>query len=377
MSMQVLDVSAASRNAHAVAVTEAKMQDDALVLVTNELRGYDPVRQLMTVTLASPKPEIEHIKGDSDNIRLWYAVDVKVDEAKYYGEFVPRWAKLFEQIKEGSSKRISLKDEKEVSRSLDDKREWLHKYVNKFAGSKSITKSFSGVELPSSCRLPFVPGPSPLRHCGAALNERYVDMQFLRGRMFDKEVIVGGLQSLMDVRQSGPVPASSVWSNGTLWNSGYMRLREGFVNRYGNGKKFIGEEYPKSVLLIEKRSGAVFQGHHYSLPQDCVDEILKWQESYITLDEDVEAGSPKRVDYQMSLADESGNEIVTVPFELLTGYICNSGWLVDEYKSKCVVWFVTPFVGARAKSFRKWFPVELPKDDVAKVARVKVELMGE
>ena len=58
------------------------MQDDALALIKNELKVFDPVRQLMTVSLVSPKPEIERIKGDADNVRLWYAVDVKVDEAK-------------------------------------------------------------------------------------------------------------------------------------------------------------------------------------------------------------------------------------------------------------------------------------------------------
>ena len=374
MPTVTVDVTTASHNAHAQAVTEAKMQDDALALIKNELKGFDPVRQLMTVSLVSPKPEIEKIKGDADNIRLWYAVDVKVDEAKYYGELVPRWTKLFEQIKEGSSKRISLKEEKEVCKSLDDKSEWLHKYVNKFAGSKAITKSFSGVELPSSYRLPFAPGPSPLRHCGAALNERYVDMLFLRGRMFDKEVIVGGLQSLMDVRQSGPVPQSSVWSNGSLWNGGYIRLREGLVNRYGNGKKFLGDEYAKFVILVEKRSGAMIQGRQFKLPSDCMDEIIGWQEGYVTLDEDVEGGEAKHVDYLMTLSDETGDEVASAPFELLTGYVCNSEWLVDERKSKSVVWFVTPFVGARAKSFRKWIAVELPKDDVAKIAKVSIGL---
>ena len=372
MPTVTVDATTASRNAHAQAVTEAKMQGDALALVKNELKSFDPVRQLMTVSLVSPKPEIEKIKGDADNIRLWYAVDVKVDEAKYYGEFVPRWANLLEQIKEGASKRISLKEEKEIANSLDDKHEWLRKYVNKFAGGKSSTKSFSGVELPSGYRLPFASGPNPLRYCGAALNEQYGDMQFLRGRVFDREVIVGGLQSLMEIRQSGPVSASSVWSNGALWNGGYIRLREGF-NRYGD-KKFLGDEYANSVILVEKRSGMMIQGRQFKLPSDCMDEIIGWQEGYVTLDEDVEAGNAKQVDYLMSLSDEVGGEVAAVSFELLTGYVCNSGWLVDENKTKSVVWFVTPLVGARAKSFRKWIPVELPKDDVAKIAKVAISL---
>ena len=372
MPTVTVDVAAASRNAHANAVTEAKMQDDALALMKNELKGFDPVRQLMTVSLVSPKPEIEKIKGDADNIRLWYAVDVKVDEAKYYGEFVPRWMKLLDQIQESSSKKISLKEEREVAKTLDDKREWLRKYVNKFAGGKSSTKSFSGVELPSGYRLPFASGPNPLRYCGAALNEQYVDMQFLRGRVFDREVIVGGLQSLMEIRQSGPVSASSVWSNGALWNGGYIRLREGF-NRYGD-KKFLGDEYAKSVILVEKRSGMMIQGRQFMVPPDCMDEIIGWQEGYVMLDEDVEAGNAKQVDYLMTLSDDTGGEVAVAPFELLTGYVCNSEWLIDEYKSKSVVWFVTPFVGARAKLFRKWIAVELPKDDVAKIAKVAISL---
>lgn len=373
MPTQTRNVAQASRNAHAVAVTEMKMQEDALALVKNELKGFDPVRQMMTVSLASSKPEIERIKGDGENIRLWYAVDVKVDESKYYGEFVPRWARLLDQIKAGQSKRISLKEEREVAKSLDENTGRLVKYVNKFAG-KSDAKSFTGVLLPAGYRLPFVSGPSPLRYCGSALNEQFVGMQFLRGKVIDRETIAGGLKDLMDIRETGPVPASSVWSNGSLWNSGYIRLREGLVNRYGNGRKFLGDEYSKSVVLIEKRSGPALLGRQFKLPSDCMDEIIGWQDGYVTLDEDVEAGNAKHVDYLMTLTDESGDEVASVPFELLTGYVCNSGWLIDEYKSKSIVWFITPLVGARAKSYRKWIPVELPKDDVAKVAKVAISL---
>ena len=74
------------------------------------------------------------------------------------------------------------------------------------------------------------------------------------------------------------------------------------------------------------------------------------------------------------MSDEVGGEVAAVSFELLTGYVCNSEWLVDEHKTKSAAWFVTPLVGARAKSFRKWIAVELPKDDVAKIAKVAISL---
>ncbi len=374
MPTVTVDVATASRNAHAQAVTEAKMQDDALALVKNELNGFDPVRQLMTVSLVSPKPEIEKIKGDADNIRLWYAVDVKVDEAKYYGEFVPRWAKLLGQIQSERPKRISLKIEGEVAKGYSENKEKLKKYWNKYGGNAE-EKTYSGVVLPASYKCAAGNGPrSPLRVCGAALNEQFCEMTFFRGKVFDREVIIGGLHSLIDIRKTGPVPASSVWSNGALWNGGYIRLREGLVNRYGNGKKFLGDEYAKSVILVEKRSGMMIQGRQFKLPSDCMDEIIGWQEGYVTLDEDVEAGNAKQVDYLMTLSDDTGGEVAVAPFELLTGYVCNNEWLVDEYKTKSVVWFVTPFVGAHAKSFRKWIPVELPKDDVAKIAKVSIGL---
>ena len=236
------------------------------------------------------------------------------------------------------------------------------RYVN---CGKSGAKSFSGVALPAKYRIPIQHTPSSLRYCGSALNEQFSDMCFLRGRVFDKEEIVGGLYSLMDICMEEPLHDSI---------HAYHRLREGFVNRYGNGREYLGEKYEKSVILIEKRSGGILQGRHFPLPQECGDEIAKWQEGYVTLDEDVEAGNPKRVDYQLSLTDENGGDVASVPFELLTGYACNSGWLVYGNKSKSVVWFVTPFVGARAKSYRKWISVELPKDDVAKIAKASIGL---
>ena len=97
------------------------------------------------------------------------------------------------------------------------------------------------------------------------------------------------------------------------------------------------------------------------------------------------------MDYQMSLLDEGGAPMAFAPFELLTGYLCNSGWIVQNERGggsrkrggvkvqsqMQMAWFVTPFVGACAGSFRKWIPVELPKDDVAKVTRVRVELANQ
>lgn len=361
MPAQTMNVAAASRNAHAVAVTEMKMQEDALALVKNELKGFDPVRQLMTVSLVSPKPEIEKIKGDAENIRLWYAVDVKIDESKYFGDFIPRWTRLLDQIKTEPSKRISLKEEREVVKSLEDNnRDWMLEYVNKF-GKKPGSKSLTGVNLPAKNSMPIQYHPSPLRYCGLALNEQYCEMKFLRGALFGKEAIVGGLCTLMNIGGH----------NDRLWIHGYIRLREGLVNRYGNGKELLGDEYAKSVIVIEKRSGSTFQGRHFKLPPDCMDEIVSWQEGYVTLDEEVESGNAKNVDYLMTLTDGSGDEVASVPFELLTGYVCNSEWLVD---SKSIVWFVTPLVGARAKSYRKWIPVELPKDDVAKIAKVSIRV---
>ena len=372
MPAQTMNVAAASRNAHAVAVTAMKMQEDALALVKNELKGFDPVRQLMTVSLVSPKPEIEKIKGDAENIRLWYAVNVKVDESKYFGDFIPRWTRLLDQIKTEPSKRISLKEEREVVKGYFANKEELIKYCNECSGNTDV-KTFTGVVLPASYKFAANNGPrSPLRVCGAALNEQFCEMVFFRGKVFDREVVIGGLHSLIYIRETGPVSASSVWNNGALWNDGYISFREGLVNRYGNGKELLGDEYAKSVIVIEKRSGSTFQGRHFKLPSDCMDEIVSWQEGYVTLDEDVESGNAKNVDYLMTLTGESGDEVASIPFELQTGYVSNSGWLVDKYKSKSIVWFVTPLAGACAKTYRKWIPVELPKDDVAKIAKVSI-----
>ena len=372
MPTMTVDVATASHNAHVQAVTEAKMQDDALALVKNEFKGFDPVRQLMTVSLVSSRPEIEKIKGDADNVRLWYAVDVKVDEAKYYGELVPRWTRLLDQIKTSLPKRISLRREREVEESyvntLKIKPEAFHSWGYQ---KDSSVKSFTGNSLLSGGN--YGAGDSPLRYSGTALNEQYVGMTFLRGKLFDRERIVGGLNGLHCIRKSGGIPASSVWSRDALWNLGYIMVRD----EIGNDESKVGK-LGKSIVVLEKHSGGGFSGKEYFIDDDCMAEVFRWQNGYVVRERKYGKAAFQATEYVISLVDDEGNELVDSTFEISNGYVANTCWIASERyldDNDCrIAWFVTPFVGARAKSFRKWIAVELPKDDVAKIAKVAISL---
>lgn len=373
MPTVTVDVSAASRNAHAQAITETKMQDDALALIKNELKSFDPVRQLMTVSLVSPKPEIEKIAGDSENVRLWYAVDVKIDKAKYYGEFVPRWTRLLDQIKTKPSKRVSLRRSREVEESYvkaltTSPEESFGSWG--YAKDPSV-KSFTGNSLLSDQT--YGAGDSPLRYSGTALNEQYVGMTFLQGKFFACEHIVGGLCSLSRIRKIGNVPASSVWSRDELWSLGYIMVRD----EIDKDKNNVGK-MEKSIIFLEKQSGGAFSGREYFIEDDCMKEIFNWQDRCIVRERKYGKAVFHATEYIINLVDVEGNELVDSSLEISNGYVGNTCWIASERyldDNNCrIAWFVTPFVGARAKSFRKWIPVELPKDGVAKIAKVSIGL---
>ena len=278
------------------------MQDDALALIKNELKVFDPVRQLMTVSLVSPKPEIERIKGDADNVRLWYAVDVKIDETKYYGEFVPRWMRLFDQIKTSPSKRVSLRKEREVEESyintLKTKPENFHSWGYE---KDSSVKSFTGNALPATEKMD---GHGPLDYSGTALNEQYVGMTFLRGKLFGRERIVGGLcDGLNVIRNTENIPVSSVWNRDELWELGYVKVHD----EIGNDERKVGKR-GKSIVFIGKHSGGGFSGKEYFIDGDCIREIFDWQDRYIVRAREYGKAVFQPTEYVINLVDAEGNE---------------------------------------------------------------------
>lgn len=108
MPAKSLTVAEASRNLHARTVTEARMLNDALAIVRNEFANFHPVKQLLTADLAATGAEVEYLGSDAMKVRVWYPLDISVDNVKYANEFVPRIDRIFNQIKTVPTKEVNL-----------------------------------------------------------------------------------------------------------------------------------------------------------------------------------------------------------------------------------------------------------------------------
>jgi len=102
--------SSVTQNLHAKLVTEEKRTEDGAALVKKALAGVDPVRSLVTATLASPEPTIVDTNGgDRQNfVTLRYAFKFELDRSRYMTEFLPNIRKTLEQVSVSAPKTMRL-----------------------------------------------------------------------------------------------------------------------------------------------------------------------------------------------------------------------------------------------------------------------------
>ena len=81
----------------------------------------------------------------------------------------------------------------------------------------------------------------------------------------------------------------------------------------------------------------------------------------------------------MVFADSNGEEVTGRSFSLRNCDVLNICCvLLEEPKNDDTggvrLWLVSPLVGGFAKSYVKWVSVDVPKDDVAKIATVSISV---
>ena len=378
MPAQTVSVAEASQSLHAQAVTESTMRVDALKLITNELKDFDPIRQLMKVKLASAKAEVETIAGSTGRVRLWYPITMSVDQDKYYKEFVPRWQRILDQIKTANAPSVSLRDVSQVSEAYE-------KCINEDPKLLSGYRVGRGVKSMTGTTTPLNEGEDAIRGCGLALNEGYVEMLFMRGNIFGVDYMTGGLRYLMDImhgmkgnrqRRGMDLPSS-------LWNGTYRMVRENADFTQSN--TWDESSAKKSILLITEgnKDRTSLSGRCYQIPDECIAEIFRWQDEYTATSRGVGGrrsfrSTPKTVDYQLRVLDKDGAAIESVSLAFPVRYVSNTMLLeVDKHIQQGVqaaLWFVSPLVGGCAKGYVKWIGLEMATDDVAKMASVTIEL---
>ena len=367
-----IDLRDVSKNLHAQIVTDFKANDDAVAIVKNELSGLQPLKQLMKLTLEATKPVVEPVKEDTSLVRLWYPVKVEVDAAKYYKEFAPRWSRILEQIKIAPSKRLELKNNPTYVKAYNDAvakefgmtRKNLVGVMTRCSETRDPKSMYSVTDV--------------LVNWGLALNEEYHGMTFGETQILGKKYILHGF-GLKGTHIDG-------------WSDGFHDKGKRFVERiFPQGSKSLRLQKQIDgncvfcVGLITSARGNTLSGALYKIPQECVDEVVNWQHRIVCgVDEGYQyRESAPEVDYMLSFADNEGAVVAGESFSLRNLEIMNIGCVLledTEMDLHCVhtggkrLWLISPLIGGFAKSYVKWVSVDMPKDDVAKIALATISV---
>ena len=135
-------------------------------------------------------------------------------------------------------------------------------------------------------------------------------------------------------------------------------------------------------MVAANRQG--LSGNLYKIPQDCIDEIVKWQ--HITACGTTEGYKYRKtapeIEYTLRFLDTNSKEVMGQTFSLRNLELMNFGCVLledTEYQGNTYVggkrlWLISPLVGGFAKSYIKWISVDMPKDDVAKIASASISV---
>lgn len=375
MPTQKSELSDVSKNLHAEIVTDFKRKADAVAILKNELENLSPVKQLMKASLASEKPMTESVPEDANLVRLWYPIRVEVNGTIYYEEFVPRWTRILDQIKTGPAKRLALKNELSLIKAYNAFAD--EKYGNTRKGKSGVMTRCEDKQIDDSWV--FLKDVYPLAKSGLALNEEYRGMCFLSTLVNGKAHIFHGFESCDHYKFTDKIREGS---------RAAFREMERFVRRvFIKGENDIGplETMPENcnfnVALVKSARGNTLSGSIYKVSYECVSEIVKWQNKFILGNSKVDYNNTtfEKTTYDLCFLDAKGGEIIGTTFAVKNIDISNLACVVldeGEYPDHAGarMWLLTPLVGGVTKSYVKWVCIDVPKDDVAKIATASISV---
>lgn len=371
---KTIDLSDVSKDLHAQIVTDFKTSDDAVSIIKNELKDLQPLKQLMSVTLGTTKPVVESVKEDPSLVRLWYPIKVEVDVNKYYKEFAPRWSRILEQIKVEPARRLELKNNSTYVKAYKD-----------IVAEKFGTTRKGRTGIMTRCEEDYRQGwpyAGRLEKCGLALNQEYQGIAFFDTRILGRGYSLHGLNE---------TPFSLGYYAECALRDKPDEFRIGLIERaYVNSGnncgllKQIDSSCNFRIALVTKASGQTLTGSLYKIPQPCAEDILQWQHQTAcgTTEEYKYRKTAPEIEFNLRFLDMKTCEIASQAFSLRNHELMNIGCVRLEEPQECDgdyvggtrLWMITPLVGGFAKSYVKWISIDIPKDDVAKIATASISV---
>ena len=350
----------ASQDLHAEIVTELNMKLGAKELLAKELDSLSPIRQLLDVSLASAKPKVEEV-DDGAAVKLWYPVSIKVNQKRYFNEFIPRFDGILNQIKIDKTRRLEFQNN---SLAVKGYGLWIRQLASRAkrqSGNMTIRARSGGGEL-------------GFRYCGIGFNKEYQGVCFPQGMVFGEQHILRGIWSYASRNMIGQCLSAA--SGRDVQFPVHLNILDYFA-WVSNDNPVYDKEPDGSIDfeigLVKKTVGdfSNLTGLWYRVNPKCVGLIYDWQAKQIGSPK-----SPEETTCEMRLFDEKGSEIAGAEFNVVNSDVMNfscvgrGGFMSHDRVQRA--WLVTPLVGGFSKELICWVGIPVEKDDVIKIHSAKV-----
>ncbi len=336
------------QNVHAQLVTKEKRAEDAAALLKSALEGLDPMKSLMVANIRPETQKIltgEAVKVNNEplpanQVMLRYLFEVKLDRAKYFAEFVPHLKKVLDQISVTKPKEIRL--------------------------TELMPSGEFGCRQRSEALQEY-------RTTGSIKNSNYID-SYAGRELFGS--YSNGNSYFLD-----PVHVYSISWQGDNWVWRFchyqyrpktvgsfswkdMKLTyEGFDENYRKDKVYFA--------LITSLNANCSNGKVtlYELDKSVIEMLNEWRKGLIDK-KDGRYLEQNTTNYNIVLLDKDGEEIGVYPWQIPNGMLMNVKFA--EIPNAGMV-YATPFVGCFGENLIQWRDFILEKDQLAKVASIKIE----
>ena len=352
MPAQTVNINSSGlQSVHAQIVTQEKRAEDAAALLKSALAGINPMTSLM---VASLRPETQKIlTGDetqtqgrvrrpqrssrgsdmpsAGSVTLRYLFEIKLDRAKYFAEFVPNLKKTLEQISLSKPKEIRLTEL--IPEGYNYRSETLKAYLD----GTSNASDLDGLRSEVGYHFPFSACFDPVHVYAISWNGDNWVWKFLSGQYRPKS--------------SGAFR----WKNVGLKN-------DNFSDNYRKDKV----QFALITELKDDCSGGKVT--IYELDKSVIGVLNAWRTELVDKDD---RGTQKTTNYNIILLDKNGEETGVYPWQIPNGALMNVKFA--EIPGAGMV-YATPFVGCFGESLIQWRDFILEKDQLAKIASIKIEL---
>ena len=338
-----------AQNIHSRVVTKEKRNVDAAALLENVLKNFNPVTQLMKLSLSGSRPILKSIDGrfvrkgrevrnPGEKNRVFYHFRFEVNEQKYYGEFLPPLLKVLDQIALKPARNVRLKSTPLENKYLLDMK---HQYL---AGEWGQGDVWADGRLGGGIAC-YYPGGGD-------------------GGKVDDGVYIDEV-SLSDA--NGMSWHVSCSGGGAYENSRRLEACSHYEtpDRLANDGVF-------HVLVITKMNSArtIVQARDYGIPPECAAVVQKWQADYF-----IASG---RTAYNIIFADGDGEEMCSSPVSFMRSSLANVFlgriYYTNRGRGEFTAWHVTPMVHCDAAALERWIGFDIPLDQLPNIKSVTVEL---